>query len=251
MAMRARTAAIALIAVTAAAIGAVMLRRAFTPPPRSVGVDRAVYPCCGIDISAHNGLVDFARVAEAGIDFAILKASEGASWRDSCFERNYSAAMAAGLRVGAYHFFRFDVEGWRQSVNVLGVLQHRHLDLPVAIDVEEWGNPADYTTEEVVENLRSLVEMLRQNGREPMIYTNKNGYYRFIRGRFDDVALWICSFTSPALADSSRWTLWQHSHVGKVPGVCGPVDLSTFNTPTCGSFQLWMRSFPSISRLQI
>lgn len=248
--MSARAAALVLIAVTASAIAAVMLHRALAPSRSSVEVDRALYPSRGIDISAHNGDVDFDRVARHGIDFAILKASEGASWRDSAFERNYSRAVEAGLSVGAYHFFRFDVEGWRQSVNLLGALGGRHLDIPVAIDVEEWGNPSDRTTEEIVADLRSLVELLRQNGREPMIYTNKNGYYRFVRGRFDDVALWICSFSTPALADAGRWTLWQHSHEGRVPGVHGPVDLSTFNTPRRGSFSSWLGAFPSVSRLR-
>lgn len=248
--MSARAAALVLIAVTASAIAAVMLRRALAPSRNSVEIDRMEYPCCGIDLSAHNGDVDFRRVARHGVDFAILKATEGASWRDTTFERNYARALDAGMRVGAYHFFRFDVEGWRQSVNLLGALGGRHLDLPVAIDVEEWGNPSDRTTEEIVANLRSLVELLRQNGREPMIYTNKNGYYRFVRGRFDDVALWICSFSTPALADAGRWTLWQHSHVGHIPGVRGHVDLSTYNTPRRGSFHSWLGSFPSVSRLR-
>ncbi|MCM1035873.1 MAG: hypothetical protein NC406_00930 [Bacteroides sp.] len=247
--MKARTAAIVLIAVAATAIGGAMLPRLLRGSRAAVGIDPAEYPVRGIDLSAHNGRVDFSRVADAGIDFAILKASEGATWRDSLFERNYAAAMDAGLRVGAYHFFRFDVDGWRQSVNILRALGARHLDLPVAIDVEEWANPPDATTAEVVANLRSLVELLRQNGREPMIYTNKNGYYRFIRGRFDDVALWICSFTNPPLADQSRWTLWQHSHIGRVAGVRGPVDISTYNSPRRAPYSAWLDSVPSLARL--
>lgn len=226
-----------------------MLNRVLRRPVQSVEVDRNIYPSIGIDLSAHNGQVDFAAVADDGVDFAFLKVSEGATWRDSTFERNYRSATDAGLKVGAYHFFRFDVEGWRQSVNITGALGSRHLDLPVAIDVEEWGNPTDYTTEEVVSNLRSLVELLRQNGREPIIYTNKNGYYRFIRDRFDDVGLWICSFTTPAMSENSRWTLWQHSHEGRINGINGPVDINTFNEPAHGRFHTWISTFPALSKL--
>jgi len=247
--MKARHLAIAVIALTAMAIVVVMGRRLLLPGEPSVAVNRCIYPCRGIDISAHNGEVDFDRVAADSIEWVYLKASEGGTWRDSRFHRNYDAAVRAGLKVGAYHFFRFDVEGWRQSVNLLQALGGRRLDLPVGIDVEEWGNPTEHTTEEVVSNLRSLVEMLRQNGREVMIYTNKNGYYRFVRGRFDDVALWICSFTNPALGENSRWTMWQHSHVGHVDGVSGPVDMSTFNNPYKGPFDSWIARYPSISRL--
>lgn len=247
--MKARTSALILIGVTAAAIAAVMLSRVLHDSPRSVAVDRSVYPSRGIDISAHNGTIDFAAVAADSVEFAFIKASEGGDWRDSAFERNYRAAIDAGLKVGAYHFFRFDVEGWRQSVNILGALGTRHLDLPVAIDVEEYGNPVDFTTEEVVANLRSLVELLRQNGREPIIYTNKNGYYRFIHGHFDDVGLWICSFTTPALRDNGRWTMWQHSHEGRVAGIRGPVDLNTFNAPVHGGLSAWTATFPALSRI--
>ncbi len=249
--MKARTAAIAIIALTTVAITAVMLPRVLGRGEHNVEIDRGRYPVRGIDISAHNGEVDFDRVAAQGIDFAIIKASEGATWRDTAFERNYSGATDAGLRVGAYHFFRFDVEGWRQSVNILRALGNRHLDLPVAIDVEEYANPPDVTTDNIIENLRSMIELLRQNGREPIIYTNKNGYYRFVRGHFDDVGLWICSFTTPAIADTTRWTLWQHSHVAHIDGVRGPVDLSTFNCPSRGEFDAWLATTPSLARLNL
>lgn len=247
--MKARLLAILIISVTALAIIVVMGSRLLAPGELSVNLDRSVYPSRGIDISAHNGTVDFDRVAADSIDFVYLKVSEGATWRDSRFEDNYKSAMGAGLKVGAYHFFRFDVEGWRQSVNLLRALKDRHLDLPVGIDVEEWGNPAECTTEEIVSNLRSMVELLRQNGREVIIYTNKNGYYRFVRGHFDDVDLWICSFTKPAMSENSRWTIWQHSHVSQVDGVKGPVDMSTFNSPVKGDFDRWISRYPSISRL--
>lgn len=245
--MRARSAAILIIALTAAAIAMVVGRRIFVSREPQVDIDRVAFPVRGIDISAHNGPVDFARVAADSIDFVYIKATEGATWRDALFEQNYQAAIDAGLRVGIYHFFRFDVPGWRQSVNILGSIGNRHLDLPIAIDVEEWGNPTEYTTDDIISSLRSLVEMLRQNGREPIIYTNKNGYYRFVRDRFDDVALWICSFTSPALAERDRWTVWQYSHVGRVHGLDGAVDLCTFNSPWRGDFAEWLRSNPAIA----
>lgn len=247
--MKPRTIALFIIALTAAAIAAVMLPRVLGNAPAEVDVDRETYPVRGIDISAHNGKIDFEKVAADGIEFVFIKATEGGDWRDTAFERNYQAAMDAGLRVGAYHFFRFDVEGWRQSVNIIRALGDRHLDLPVGIDVEEWTNNTDVTTEEVVQNLRSLIELLRQNGREAVIYTNKRGYHRFIRGRFDDVSLWICSFTSPALRDDTRWTVWQHSHVGRVRGIDGPVDLNTYNVPARGSFKTYLDSVPSLPRL--
>lgn len=238
-----------IIGITAAAIFVVVAKRVFVQRPAHVEVDRAVYPMHGIDISAHNGDVDFDSVVAQGVDFVYMKASEGATWRDARFEENYRNAKKAGLEVGAYHFFRFDVPGWKQSVNILRTLQGHHISLPIAIDVEEWGNPADHTTEEVVANLRSMVELLRQNGREPIIYTNKNGYYRFVHNRFDDVGLWICSFTTPPVADQHRWLLWQHSHKGRLGGLNGDVSFDTFNTPAKGSMGQWLESRPAVSKI--
>lgn len=246
--MKARTIAIILIGITAIAICAVVGQRMLATREANVNLNRELYPVRGIDISAHNGQIDFSKVIADSIDFVYIKASEGGTWRDALFEQNYRAATDAGLLVGIYHFFRFDVPGWKQSVNVLSALSGRHLDLPIAIDVEEWGNPGEFTTQEIIENLRSLVELLRQNGREPIIYTNKNGYFRFVRGTFDDVGLWICSFTTPPIPDHERWHLWQHSHIGKVKGIKGPVDLCTFNEPLRGSFEAWIKSNPSIAR---
>lgn len=246
--MKARTAAILLICFTAIAIAAVMVLRRMNRRAEAVEIDRSVYPVCGIDISAHNGAIDFDSVAADGIEFVYIKASEGATWRDKRFNTNYTEARAAGLAVGAYHFYRFDVEGWRQSVNLLRALDHRPMDLPVAIDVEESNNSAVQSSEEVVRNLQSMIELLRQGGYQAIIYTNKDGYRRFVRGRLNDVPLWICSFTTPAMVENERWTLWQFSHCGHVNGIRGNVDLNTFNTPCRGSFAKYLENYPAISR---
>lgn len=69
------------------------------------------YEVRGIDISAHNGPIDFERIRNEGIDFVFMKASEGSGFKDVAFFDNYRNARKAGLKVGAYHFFRFDEIG--------------------------------------------------------------------------------------------------------------------------------------------
>lgn len=249
--MTARKAAYLLIAATALAIAATMGGRFIGSRERSVDIDTTLFTVRGVDISAHNGYVDFDSLRNSGIDFVYIKASEGATWRDARFEDNYRRALASGLAVGVYHYFRFDVEGWRQSVNVMRAINGRRLDLPVAIDVEEWANSSRPSTDHVVTQLRSMVELLRQGGREVIIYTNLSGYYRFIRNHFDDVPLWICSFRDEPLYDAARWTIWQHSHIGSAAGVSGNVDLNTFNTPALGDWHDYLASRPGISTLSL
>lgn len=228
-----RILAVALIALTAALIGAVAWQRAGRARRPHVEPDRRLYPMRGIDLSAHNGAVDFDAVASDGIAFVYLKASEGLSFRDSSFRRNHAAARAAGLAVGAYHFFRFDCDGRRQAINMLSAVDSCRLDLPLAIDVEEWNNAAGFTTEIVSSRLHAMVDYLRAHGRRVAVYTNKNGFWRFVHSNFnasdptDSIGVWICSFTSPPMPGDS-WTFWQHSHQGRVKGIRGKVDLNTF-----------------------
>lgn len=234
---KARVLAITIIAATGMLILTVFGMRILRGSVTHIDVSRAVHPVKGIDLSAHNGLVNFAEVAADSVEFVYLKATEGETFRDPLFILNYAKARDEGLRVGAYHFFRFDCEGWRQSYNLLQTIEGLHLDLPIAIDVEENGNPDAIQTDEIVRNLRSMVDYLCASGHRVVIYTNKNGFRRFIRGRFDDVPLWLCSFTDPPI--HGQWTLWQHSHRGHVKGVGGPVDLDTFNGSR-DDFILWL-----------
>lgn len=229
--------AMAIVVVTGLLVAGLAIWRALRPREPHVDVNRDRYPVRGVDLSAHNGVVDFDSLAAAGIDFVYLKASEGISFRDQAFVRNYEAAHRAGLTVGAYHFFRFDCDGELQSDNFLRAVAGMRLDLPLAVDVEEWLNAPGETTAIIRERLRILVALLRVHGYKVMIYTNKQGHARFVRDGFrsqECPEVWICSFTTPPLGHEP-WRLWQHSHIGRLPGVRGPVDMNTFN----GSRQAW------------
>lgn len=233
---RAIVAAIVLAAIMAVA-GVLCLRR--REAPRHIDVDRSVYPVRGLDLSAHNGVPDFDAIVAAGIDFVYLKASEGTSYRDPAFMRNYLAATRAGLAVGAYHFFRFDCDGASQADNFIAATIGCHLALPPAIDVEQWGNPAGYDTGIIAERLRRMSAIVSARRGDILLYTNKNGVPRFVDAA-GSPDLWICSFSMPPV--QRQWRLWQHSHRGAVDGVKGIVDLNTFN----GDRQQWRQWLDSL-----
>ena len=207
--------------------------------PRSLTVDADLFPVKGLDLSAHNGEVDFRRLAGDSIDFLMLKATEGTTFKDPRFHFNYLKARDAGIKaIGAYHFFRFDTDGEMQAINFLNSLRGKTLDLPAVIDLEEWTNPTDVDTEEVVCRLRAMIAYLERNGHNVMFYTNKDGYRRFLENRFEEYPLWICSFPDPPLDELSddRWDLWQYSHHGWTEACDTKVDLNTFN----GSRDEWL-----------
>lgn len=203
------------------------------PGGAAVTPGRDIYPVRGIDISAHNGSADFGALAADSIDFVVIKASEGGSFKDAMFHENYRGARQAGLMVGAYHFFRFDVPGYLQALNFLHSLRGKPLDLPAVIDIEEWTNPTNHTASAVVKQLSDLITTLEEAGYPVMLYTNKDGYTRYIRGYLDSYPLWIASLT--AAPDADGWRMWQYTHRGRVAGIGGNVDINTFN----GSREDW------------
>lgn len=196
--------------------------------------DRGMYPVRGIDISHHNGEVDFSRVAgeDADVGFVYLKATEGTDFVDPAFIRNARLSVAAGIPTGAYHFFRYDTDGELQALNFIHAMRGRGFSLPPAIDVEDWGNPDGHTAALIVERLRAMTGYLVREGYSPLIYTNLDGYHRLIKGNFDDLPLWISSFSYPPLdtdPTNSRWAIWQYSHRGDIPGVPSSTDLNILN----------------------
>ncbi|MDE6541089.1 MAG: hypothetical protein K2L74_03660, partial [Muribaculaceae bacterium] len=96
----ARLLAAAFVAAVGLAVLSLGVSRMMRPRADHADPDRTRYPMRGIDISAHNGLVDFRRVAADSVAFVFLKASEGDSFRDATFDDNYFRARQAGLAVG-------------------------------------------------------------------------------------------------------------------------------------------------------
>lgn len=195
--------------------------------PQAPYPDPARYEVRGIDISAHNGDIDFPLVREDGYEFVIIKATEGATFKDKRFIQNLRRAREAGLKAGAYHFFRFDTPGYMQGLNFLNSVKDRELDLPLVIDLEEWTNPNSQATALVLNRLGEMIDHLESHGYRVMLYTNKNGFARFIEGRLEGYPLWICSLAVEP--DKHRWTIWQATHNGRVSGTKSPVDINAFH----------------------
>lgn len=209
--------------------------------PMAVNISRKEFPVKGIDVSHHNGDIDFNLVAADSVEFVMIKATEGATHTDSCMARNYDRATAAGLKVGFYHFFRFDRGGVKQGRHFLSATSGRPVDLPLVIDVETYGNP-DVDYYRVVGRLRDMIGYLKRHNCRVMIYCNNITYNRYICDNFADTELWLASESTPKDKGDSR-SLWQHSHAGKVHGISTPVDINTFNGSR-EEFANWLNKSP-------
>ncbi len=204
------------------------LPRRLTTPPPGVTVTE------GIDVSHHNGAIAWADVAAAGPRYVFVKATEGVTVTDKRFALNWTEARVAGLLRGAYHYFRpksSPVDQADHFFRVVGVLDPS--DLPPVIDLEErtgWaGTPAARLL--LVEQFLARVEALFR--RRPIVYTSRSFMNECLGGStaLGGRALWVVDYgKSPPRMPSGwvDWALWQHSELGSVAGVAGPVDVDWF-----------------------
>ena len=224
-------------------LGAYVIKRFILP--HSVNVDRYRFPIAGIDISKHNGDIDFDQVRDDNYQFVFIKASEGKTYRDEAFEHNYRQARKAGLKVGAYHFFRKNRTAREQADNLLQAIEGKELDLPLVIDLEDdWGNGATVSREMALERVMDMIEILNGKGYQVMIYTNMDGYNKYYKDMLADHDLWLCSFTSSDNLSSMSYRFHQFSHEGSVQGVDGDVDLNVFR----GSRSEWDRYLDDVKQ---
>jgi lysozyme len=198
----------------------------------------------GIDVSHHQGTVDWARAAAGGVKFAFVRVSDGANTKDREFARNWAGTKAAGITRGAYQFFRPSQSVTVQAdLFIAAVGKKLPGDLPPVIDVEVDGGLAPAT---VAARVRQWVDRVKTaTGATPIVYTGKY-FWRDEVGApagFQQNPLWIANYTTlcpdipPGWAD---WTFWQSSATGRVPGVTGNVDMNKFNG-TLAQLQLLAR----------
>lgn len=199
----------------------------FNMPPKSK------YPVRGVDASHYQAQMNWERIAEQDITFAFLKATEGSGMVDDCFADNWNNARAAGLYVGAYHFFSFDSSAATQADNYCAVVPVVEDALPPVIDLEYYRSDNLPEPDAVRESLRILLEKLRSvYGKKPIIYTTKTCWETYLKDSGLEYTLWIRSvFTVPAYEVSSDWTFWQYNSRGMLDGYTGGdnrIDLNLF-----------------------
>jgi GH25 family lysozyme M1 (1,4-beta-N-acetylmuramidase) len=204
----------------------------------------------GIDVSHHQGKVDWAQVAAAGYRFAVIRATMGVSGVDTRFAENFDGARAAGLLVSAYHLVRPEHGGSAQAGHFLNLVGGRTLDLPAVLDVELDGsnrssaNPQPpRSKDEIAACVREAADALEAHyDRPPIMYTARWFWNRAVAFSPDWVRypLWVAHYgtATPAVpVPWTAWQFWQHSATGQVPGIKGDTDLNMFD----GSYESLLR----------
>lgn len=190
------------------------------------------YPIFGIDVSHHQGVIDWKKVSDSGVSFVYIKATEGKSYKDNRFIYNWNEAQNNGLSVGAYHFFTFCKPGKQQAKNFLDSLPNQSIMLPPVIDFEFVGNCKNRPTKkEIIKEVKDWVfEVEKKTKCKPIFYITYEAYNMYLKGEIDEYKIWIRDvFLHPRYRSETPWILWQYYDKGQIEGIEGFVDFNIFN----------------------
>jgi lysozyme len=180
----------------------------------------------GVDVSSHQGEVDWHRVAGDGIEFAYIKATEGADFVDERFRRNWEGAAEAGLDRGGYHFFTLCRPGTEQAENFLRTLPADPDALPPVVDLELAGNCSDRPDRAWIERqLGAFVEQVESTTSQTVVLYVGDDF----EGRYDirdelDRPIWHRRVL--IRPDVDGWWIWQVHGYASVDGIDGDADLN-------------------------
>ena len=188
------------------------------------------YDVIGIDVSNHQGDIDWPALARTDISFAYLKATEGGDFHDRRFQANWDGARNAGLPRGAYHFFTQCRSGADQARNFIGLVPREPGTLPPVLDLEDMGNcRSGPQVVNLIQEIVTALSMLEAHyGRRPLLYVTSEFDAAYLWGQFMTETFWARSLVLPPQFRSEQWLIWQYHDRGRRAGVNGPVDLNAF-----------------------
>jgi len=193
------------------------------------------YQIHGIDISRHNGIIDWQKINDERtennlIKFVFIKATEGGDLLDVNFETNWKKAKEHGFIRGAYHFYVSYTDPKLQALNFIINARHEKGDFVPILDFENNGR-TEKERRELSKNVKIWLDTVEKYLEvKPIIYTNKPIFKEYIKGKLDEYPIWVADYYSENLNnfDCKNLILWQHSDKGKVPGIKKNVDFNVF-----------------------
>lgn len=192
----------------------------------------------GIDVSSHQGAIDWPAVKAAGIEFAFIRLGyrgydTGTIHVDERALENLRGARAAGIRIGAYFFSQAidTAEATAEARFALEVLDGTALDLPLVYDweyVSDTARTATVSSRTLMACIDSFCGAVSNAGYEPMIYFNPELALRKLDlEKLSGYPFWLAFYTD-RMTYPHKVTYWQYSDEGRVPGIEGNVDLNLY-----------------------
>ena len=189
----------------------------------------------GIDVSAHQGKINWDTVANYGMDFAILRITEVGNVIDSQFENNFAGCSKHKIPVGVYKYSYASTvsEAQNEARKVVSVLNGRKIQFPVFLDLEN--HRQRVLGAESIHNLaEAFQEIIVAAGYKFAIYCNLDWYMNVICSHLKKYEFWIARYPGNDngwLQERLRPDIgvgWQYSSKAKIPGINGNVDRDVF-----------------------
>ena len=188
----------------------------------------------GIDVSKWNGTIDWQKVKNAGVSYAIIRtgyrgSSIGALIEDPKFRYNIQGAINAGIKVGVYFFTQAinEIEAVEEASMVINQIRGYKITYPVVIDVESSGGRADSLSVGArTKIINAFCQTIRNSGYTAGIYANKTWLNQKINvSALSGYKIWLAQYnTAPTY--SGRYDMWQYSEKGRINGISTNVDLN-------------------------
>lgn len=192
----------------------------------------------GIDVSSYSGNIDWKKVKESGIDFAMIRVGgrgygeEGEMYTDERALEYINGAKAEGIKVGAYFFSQAvsTEEAIEEADYVKTVLGDIKLDYPVAYDWEiikdDDARTDSVSASQATECARAFCDRVKELGYTPILYSpSRELYFKYDLSRLADIDIWYCEYANvPTFY--YEFSMWQYSATGAIDGIEGAVDLN-------------------------
>ncbi len=188
-----------------------------------------------IDVSEHNGTIDWAAVKKAGINYAVIRDGYGTSHVDNYFKRNMEGAIAQGIHIGIYHFsYALSAAGAKAEAEYVLKLIKQYKDkivLPVFFDFEY--DTVDYAKKQGVTlgkeafnaHTVAFCNTIQAAGYRAGVYYNLDYLRRYVDiDRVGKYVQWYAQYSSTASA--TTWDFWQYSSSYTIAGCSGTFDVS-------------------------
>lgn len=188
----------------------------------------------GIDVSEHQGRINWAQVASSGVEFAMIRCgyrgnSLGGIYEDAYFKTNVAGAKAVGIKIGIYFYSTAinEEEALEEAAWVVQKIAPYAITFPVVYDFEDFKayRCSNVDGAQATQNALTFLNYVKANGYVPMMYANKNDITNRLSRSSFSCKFWLAHYTSKTDYTGS-YDMWQYTSKGSVPGISGNVDMN-------------------------
>ena len=188
----------------------------------------------GIDVSHHQGKINWAQVKASGVEFAIIRAgyrgqTSGGIYEDAYFKTNMNGAISNGIKVGVYFYSTAinEEEALEEAAWVVKKIAPYSITYPVVYDFEDFNSKrcVNVGGAEATRNANTFLNYVKSRGYEPMMYANKSDITKRMSRSSFSCKFWLAHYTSQT-DYTGNVNMWQYTSKGTVPGISGWVDMN-------------------------